>query len=202
MTAIEQGDLWPEEEVVWSGFPAAKPMMWWGARTGFASSIGLWVALVIYVDVLSDTLLEIGVGLLSFGIVGAIVGAIAARVLLQRTAYAVTNRRILFLIGRSHYTVARWFGLQGLESVRVVERPDGSGDIVFTRSKAEIEKFWQTAGDAGMRSASDRFADFIRKRLGVSSPGGDVDAFLGIPDVHHVRETIDRVLTFPRPPAS
>jgi hypothetical protein len=199
VTAIEQGDLWPEEDVVWSGFPTAKPMMWWGARTGFASGIGLWGALVIYVDVLSDTLLEIGVGLLSFGMVGAIVGAIAARVLLQRTAYAVTNRRILFLIGRSHYTVARWFGLQGLEGVRVVERSDGSGDIVFTRSKAEIEKFWRTAGEGG---TSDRFADFIRKRLGVSRAGSDVDAFLGIPDVQHVRKTIDRVLTFPRPPAS
>ena len=202
MTAIRPADLWPEEDVVWSGFPAAKSMMWWGARTGLASGIGLWAGIVLYLDVLSHDLPAIGAGLLSFGIVGAIVGAIAARVLLPRTAYAVTNRRILFLIGRSHYTEARWFGLQGLENVRVVERPDGSGDIVFTRQKAEIERFWQTAGDRGMRRSSDRFADFIRKRLGVSSAGGDVDAFLGIPDVHRVRETIDRVLTFPRPPAS
>jgi hypothetical protein len=76
-------------------------------------------------------------------------------------------------------------------------------DVVWSGfPAAEIERFWQTSGDGGMRSRWDITADFIRKRLGVWSAGGEVDAFLGIPDVRGVRETLDRVLTLPRPPAS
>ncbi|HKC39400.1 MAG TPA: hypothetical protein VKC15_07675 [Gemmatimonadales bacterium] len=195
MIAIEKADLWPDEQVIWAGNPARGPMMRWGARTGLGAAVAFYGGTVLYGwrDLGLFRAGPLAVGLVAAAALGAAAGTAWAGWLAPRTAYALTNRRILFLRGRWMYSVARWLGIRTLAEIRVIERPDGTGDVMFTRDKTAIERLWQKSSGDEEVNPWTRLADMFRGRFGVSTSSGEMDAFLGIPEPHRVRELIARV---------
>ncbi len=159
--AIE-AELQSGEIVRWTGKPTFIPML---ARQfiplmiGFAF-VGIGVQPVIPVAQsiwLGESAKDIWPALLSclFVILGfaSIAKAFLDAIATSRTAYAVTNRRVLIVCHLFHKRVLA-FGPNGINAVETSENFDGSGTVVFRR---EISR--DAEGDATIKLAFVGIAD-------------------------------------------
>jgi hypothetical protein len=102
------------------------------------------------------------------------------------TWYAVTNRRLLFLHGRKAASV--WLGKYDLITIQIEDHGDGTGDLLFRRTRSEYDP-------AAGRVGSDRpdIFDEVGRTLSGAADEQDMDtAFVGIRNAPAVREMILR----------
>lgn len=198
-------ELTEREDVLWVGRPSERPAVRYALRVATVSLIVLAVAGFGYVldatgllfgnmgRALSPTAAEAIGGVLVF--VGlAAGGAVAWGKWTAATAwYVVTTRRLLFVHGRSAASV--WLGEYDLMTVQLVDHGDGTGDLMFRRTRAGY--------DPASRRVSTAPPDAIEEAsLHISGEGDEQEvdaAFLGIRNAPAVRDLILRSYGFRRP---
>jgi hypothetical protein len=159
---IARQELQPGERLVWAGRPgpAAQPA-WRLDRTSlviaaapfFAALVLLWMAATTSGG--SGALLYLGAAIALLCIALSPLAALwrAAR-RVQRTVYAITDRRLLVLPGGSSRE-ARSFPPEDLDDPEVRERGDGRGDVIF----ATVPEIRQTRQGRQTRLAEAAFTD-------------------------------------------
>jgi hypothetical protein len=132
----------------------------------------------------------VGAILLAVGLCAALAFA-WARFVAGRTAYAITPNRLIFMQGGQLGSL--WKEPFELVDVELVERADGTGDLIFRKNRtAPLGSTWARAVPMQRSLAQDVAASL--------SGGGDdeLEAFVGIRDARRVRDLI--VQTFQRQP--
>jgi hypothetical protein len=132
----------------------------------------------------------VGAILLAVGLCAALAFA-WARFVAGRTAYAITPNRLIFMQGGQLGSL--WKEPFELMDVELVERADGTGDLIFRKNRtAPLGSTWARAVPMQRSLAQDVAASL--------SGGGDdeLEAFVGIRDARRVRDLI--VQTFQRQP--
>jgi hypothetical protein len=148
--------LWRDEEVLWSGQPTAVgPVAIHAARhafrNGLATAVGSAAVGVILLAKVTRT-----VGLFELGLIAgagggavfvawnAVHGWLRGRRLAGRTVYAVTNRRVLVVLGDEEH----WVGKREIAGVKL-----RGSDITVTRALTGAEQRQAVGGDLDQRLA-------------------------------------------------
>jgi hypothetical protein len=150
------------EHLVWAGRPgpAAQPA-WQLDRTSWLIAAGPFLAAVFLLWQAVDSagslaaLLFLGAGIVMLCIALSPLAAVWRAVRrVQRTVYAITDRRLLVLPGGSSRE-ARSFPPEDLDDPEVRERGDGRGDVIF----ATVPEIRQTRQGRQTRLAEAAFTD-------------------------------------------
>lgn len=172
---IANGQLDSGESLLWSGKPTpsgmalgALPMTFFGIPFAGFALFWIWAA-AGGISGSSERSFEgpgaffplFGVPFLLVGL-GVMLGPLWAYLGARKTVYAVTDRRAMIIIGAGTKSV-RSFGPEDMGEILRVERPDGTGSLMFTSIPQ--------AGSKG--------------RVTLSRVG-----FVGIPDVRRVEQLI------------
>lgn len=148
--------LWRDEEVLWSGQPtAAGPVAIHAARhafrNGLATAVGSALVGVILLAKLTANLGLFELGLIAGAGGGAVFVAWSAihawwrgRTLAGRIVYAVTNRRVLVVLGDEEH----WVGKREIAGVKL-----RGSDITVTRALTGAEQRQAVGGDLDERLA-------------------------------------------------
>ena len=202
-------ELTEREDVLWVGRPSERPAVRYALRVAAVSLIVLAVAGFGYVldaagllfgglgpaieRSLSPTAAEAIGGVLVF--VGLAAGGAVAwgKWTAANAWYVVTTRRLVFVHGRTAASV--WLGEYDLMTVQLVDHGDGTGDLMFRRTRAGY--------DPASRRVSAAPPDAIEEAsLHISGDGDEQEvdaAFLGIRNAPAVRDLILRSYGFRRP---
>jgi hypothetical protein len=195
-------ELTDGEHVLWIGRPEERATVRYSMRVAIVPVVALAVAGIGYVlDVwgmllgdagaavrrtLSPSAVEIAGAVLVFlGMVLA--GAtLWGKWITGTTWYAVTNRRLLFLHGRT--AASHWLGTYDFMTVQIDDHGDGTGDLLFRRTRAGYDRETGRAGTA----VPDLFTELGQSIAG-DADEQEVDvAFCGIRNAPAVRELILR----------
>ena len=146
MEALLSNELLEGEELIWSGRPtkdgksmASSPF---GLRNVALINLVLGLVLMLAAFIIEILLGDLQAGRMSFlflpGFLIFIMGGVVmfalakvARLTLNSTLYAITNRRVVILYG-SRYLRVQSFEKQVIKQVQCLEYPDGSGDLTFS----------------------------------------------------------------------
>ena len=196
------------ETVIWLGRPTERRSVRYALRVATVSLIVVVVAGFGYVldavglvfsgfgeyieDRLSPSAGEALGGVLVFVGLSAAGAVIWGKWTAANTWYAVTNRRLVFVQGRT--AASHWLGDYDLMTVQLVDHGDGTGDLLFRRTRAGY--------DPSSRRVSAAPPDAIEEAsMAISGSGDEQDtdaAFVGIRNAPAVRELILRAYGSPR----
>lgn len=109
------------------------------------------------------------------GLVFLLIG-IYGRFTKKNTFYAITDRRVIILRG-GRYLHAISYGRRAITQVQRLERPDGSGDLIFAGSSSPYNAYYSNNSHYNTYNASNR-------------PG----VFTAIPNVRQVEQKLLRML--------
>ncbi len=153
MEASLSNELLEGEELIWSGRPEARgksmvspgrPMTIVG---GIYAALGLFIMLMgfLLMIIISSPFGDIGpfIGMVVFGgffffigllllVIGRTVGFVPKAVF-----YGITDRRVIILRGGRYLRVAS-YDIQAIQQVQRFERPDGTGDLVFSGTSSVL----------------------------------------------------------------
>jgi hypothetical protein len=202
-------ELTEREDVLWVGRPTERPAVRYALRTAVVSLSVAAVAIGGYtLDAAGLLAGEFGSALQrafsptvaeGVGAVLVLVGLTAAGAVwwgkwtAANTWYFVTTRRLVFVHGRTAASV--WLGQYDLMTVQLVDHGDGTGDLMFRRTRAAYDP-------AGGRISSAPPDAIAEAGLALSGQGDEQEmdvAFLGIRNAAAVRDLILRSYGFRRP---
>jgi hypothetical protein len=187
MEASIGNELLEDEELLWSGRPDPQRRRIVSPARVFLILGLIFLPIGLVAVIIGMTLLLSSVipppsraGLLGLFIPGGVFFVLGLAYLLiglvgffpsRNTLYAITNRRVIILrYGR--YVQASSYGKRAITQVHRIERPDGSGDLIFIGNPP----YGSNQSNAGTSSTG---------RLGV---------FSAIPNVHFVEQKLIRML--------
>lgn len=139
-------ELLEGEELIWSGRPAergksinspARALRILGLIYGAIGLVFLIVGLIFSFAVFPPTDQSGSIAFLILGGIFFVLGASffivgqTVRFIPKSTYYAITNRRVIVLHGGRYLRVTS-YDLRGINQVQRLERPDGSGDLIFS----------------------------------------------------------------------
>jgi len=188
MTGTEPGTpLWQRETVLWTGRPEGqlailprptRNLLVVAAVIGTTVLPAILPSLPRLLGSVSLRFKEVAI-LALLGPTG--VGTLGwAHWLAARTAYLVTNRRVLVL-RRGHAEPVAWIGGHELKSMRLVEGRHGTGDLLFVRRTTGVETAMLQDPDWTQLRMS---RDAIDRTSQVN--------FIGIPDANAVFDLVNR----------
>lgn len=201
------------ERLLWYGRPTVGPLERYSMRVfalGVLSAVGVGLVWIIYVLIgywasstpeeqsrlytvlktIAPIAARLGIAALGVATLAGIVGLTRGRWLAPRTVYAVTDRRVLFIQAGAS---ARWIGHNELRDVTPTERPDGTGDLIFTRNRSSLELLNTSQVGAFPRNwLGSIVLRFGLDRWGVQTPAdpGIREAFVGIANPRAVQELV------------
>ena len=195
-------ELTEGEDVLWVGRPEERAAVRHAMRVAIVSLVAIAVTGLGYVfdiwnlligppdspmrQALTPTWNEIIGGVLVFLALVVVGSMLWAKWLTSETWYAVSNRRLLFLHGRTAASV--WLGQYDLITIQMVDHGDGTGDLLFRRTRAEYDP---AAGRVG-GPRPDLFDELGQHIAGESDEQEMDTAFVGIRNAPAVRELILR----------
>jgi hypothetical protein len=174
--------LRPGERVLWAGRPSSARLF----RLTDLPALGfgaLWTTIVLTAMLAAtraESPLMVKVFFLVFLLIGvssAFGGIVTRGVRLRRTAYAVTDQRLLTLTGET----LQANDVRHITQTRVTVRPDGSGDLFFTGEFDQLAQIGQLPPQVQKLAFS----------LASSQRTGAAIGFQGIPDVLAVQAIVE-----------
>lgn len=193
-------ELTDGEELLWSGRPDPKSKSIASPGNVFLI-LGLVFTLVgialllggfIILETVEGRGREASIGLfitggifLIMGIAFAISGLVLRRTP-RNTLYAVTNRRAIIL-RTGHYLTVDSYGKSEIGQVRRLERPDGTGDLIFSMQRSTSGYGYGSGYYSGGYSSSASYSGTGMSRYGAGM-------FNGIANVHAVERIVLSVL--------
>lgn len=178
------------EELLWLSNPIASsknklsPKLNFLAISGFMIFLGISALITVFTSPMTHPIagmlfLFIGGSLFSF--LGILIGIVAVvyKWSPQNTIYAITHQRIIIIHKGRRATTTISYGSSDLGPITCIERPDGSGDLIFVESGNE---YGHTIYSSGQHETSNDGLYF--------SSGQPVGKFIGISDVREVEQLL------------
>jgi hypothetical protein len=143
IAVLVEGELRPGERIAWTGQPIPGRFAWRGL-TDVLFGIP-WTAFVVFCMATAssrgdDSLLLFGIPFVLIGLF-LLSGPFRMRLEAARTAYVITDKRVLILEGSwLRSTAIRSCEPQHLGDIRCVQKSDGSGDIILGCTAISVDE--------------------------------------------------------------
>ncbi len=201
--ALIAKELEEGERVLWTDRPnpnnrsSASPIITFYILTAVFGFIGIMLILIGFIISISvhgksgsDVLLAlsiIGTTFIFLAIVFSII-ALVYRPNLKGTAYAITEQRIITVITGRSLTVYS-YGKNDISVLNRIERPDGSGDLIFAANRQAMPYY---GGNYGYYGASYGAYGGTAGGMGTLGASANAGKFLGIANVRDVERIVRR----------